>query len=76
MRTVLKLPIYVEIETDNIDRKKVTDNVKSLLYPLIIDYLAKARFRSSILGQLKTKLSVNNLDVKLLTELDLFTERN
>jgi len=75
MKTVLKLPLYVEVETDNIDRKKVTDNVRSILYPQILSYLAKASFRKNILEKLRTTLSVDNLDVKLLTELELFTER-
>jgi hypothetical protein len=75
MKTVLKYPIYVEIESDNIDRKIITDTSNSVLYPALIQYLSNAKFRKEILVQFKEVSKVANLDIKLLTEIDLFRNR-
>lgn len=76
MRTVLKFPVYVEIESDNVDRKIITDAANSVLYPSLIQYLSNAKYRSEVLEQFRMASGVNNLDVKLLTEIDLFRDRN
>jgi len=75
MRTVLKFPIYVEIDSDNVDRKIISDAANQILYPSLIRYLAEARFRSKVLEQFRLTTKVDNLDIKLLTEIDLFRER-
>jgi len=76
MKTVIKFPIYVEIETDNVDRKLVSDAANSVLYPSLLKYLSSAKYRSDILKEFREVAKVTTLDVKLLTEVDLFRDRN
>lgn len=76
MKTIIKFPIYVEIETDNVDRKLVSDAANSVLYPSLLKYLSSAKYRSEILKEFRDVAKVTTLDVKLLTEVDLFRERN
>lgn len=76
MKTVIKFPIYVEIESDNVDRRQVTEAAKTVLYPSLLKYLSSAKYRSSILKEFRDAANVNTLDVKLLTEIDLFRERS
>lgn len=75
MKTILKFPIYVEIDSDNVDRKIITDAAHSVLYPALLKYLSNAKYKSEILKQFREQTKVANLDVKLLTEIDLFRER-
>jgi len=75
MKTVLKFPIYVEIESDNVDRKVITDAANQILYPSLLSYLANARYRSKVLMEFREATKVDLLDIKLLTEIDLFKER-
>lgn len=72
MKTVLKFPLYVEIETDNVDRKRVTDAANQILYPNLLSYLSDAKFRSNVQKQFREVAMVDNAHIKLLTELDLF----
>lgn len=72
MKTVLKFPLYVEIETDNVDRKRVTDAANQILYPNLLSYLSDAKFRSNVQRQFREVAMVDNAHIKLLTELDLF----
>lgn len=75
MKTVLKFPIYVEIVCDNVDRKVVTDAANHVLYPQLLKYLSEAKYRREVMDQFRLETKVNNLDIKLLTEIDLFRER-
>jgi len=75
MRTVLKFPIYVEIDTDNIDRKIVTDAANQILYPALLGFLGDAKYQRQVLDQFRKATMVTNLTVKLLTEIDLFRDR-
>jgi len=70
MIVVLKFPVYIEIETDNKDRKLVTDGAREILYPELIRYLADARYQKNVLKQL-SKVTGGPVDVKVLTEVDL-----
>jgi len=76
MVTVLKFPVYVEITSDNIDRKVISDGANSILYPHFVSYLGNAKFRSKILEQFRESTKVKNLDIKILTEIDLFKNRS
>lgn len=38
MITVLKVPIYLKVETDNIDRSKVTRLTQQIVIPLLIKH--------------------------------------
>lgn len=75
MITVIKFPIYVEIESDNVDRKLVTDAANQILYPNLIRYLSDAKYQSRTVKEFRESAKCNNVSVKLLTELDLFKDR-
>lgn len=75
MKTIIKFPIYVEITSDNIDRKIVSDAANQIFYPHLLQYLSSAKYRSSVLEEFRKATKVTNLDVKLLTEIDLFHNR-
>lgn len=75
MITILKYPIYVEIESDNIDRRIITEASNTILHPALIEYLSNAKFRKEVLERFRIEAKVGNLDVKLLTEIDLFKRR-
>jgi len=72
MKTILKFPVYVEILTDNVDRKIVSDAATQILYPALIQYVGSAAIRTRILGDIKEATKLSNLDIKFLTEMDLF----
>lgn len=73
MNTILKFPIYVQIETENIDRGRVSKVSKEILYPQLLEYLGKAGIRSKILDTLSKELH-STVSVSLLTELDLINK--
>lgn len=75
MITVIKFPIYVEIESDNVDRKSVTDAANQILYPNLLKYLSDAKYQRETVRQFRETAKCNNVSVKLLTELDLFKDR-
>ena len=75
MKTILKLPIYVEIETDNVDRARVTSAANQILYKCLLEYLSGAQYTRSNLKEFREAAGVDNVSVKLLTELDLFKEK-
>jgi len=76
MVTVLKFPIYIEITSDNVDRKVISDAATQILYPQLLKYFSNAKYRMSVLDEFRDATKVDSLDVKLLTEFDLFKERN
>lgn len=75
MITVIKFPIYVEIESDNVDRKLVTDAANQILYPNLLRYLSDAKYQSKTVKEFRESAKCNSVSVKLLTELDLFKDR-
>lgn len=70
MKTILKFPVYIEIDTDNVDRARVSSLSKEVLYPLLLNYLASARVRKDVLGKMSEELK-SPVSVQILTELDL-----
>lgn len=70
MTTVIKFPVYIEVVSESRDRKQVSDATREILYPVLLRFLADAKFHKKILGQLH---SVTNgpVDVRILTEIDL-----
>jgi len=70
MVTILKFPIYVRIETDNIDRSLVSRVAREKLYPQLLEYLASAKYKKGVL-ELLSQLIHSPVDVSLLTDLDL-----
>lgn len=75
MKTILKFPVYVEIDTDNVDRAKVTSAANKILYPQLLSYAGNTSFRRSIMKEFKDAAGVDFAEIKLLTEVDLFKDR-
>lgn len=76
MKTVLRLPIYIEVVTDNVDRKLVSDQVNQILFPHVFEFLSNAEFRKKHLVEIRENLEVETFQVRFLTEHDLFTDRD
>lgn len=75
MITVIKFPIYVEIESDNVDRKLVTDAANQILYPNLLQYLSDAKYERKTVKEFRESAKCTRVSVKILTELDLFKDR-
>lgn len=76
MVTILKFPIYVELTTDNgVDRRMLTEMSNSILYPELLRYLGNAKYRSNIILKMKEVSGIHNLEVQLLTEIELLQDR-
>lgn len=71
MKTILKFPIYVEIDSDNVDRKRVSDAAHEILYPELLKYISSAKVRRDILERMTVNARLTNLDIRFLTEIDL-----
>jgi hypothetical protein len=76
MKTILKFPVYVEIDSDNVDRRMVTEAANRILYPNLLNFLGNAKYRSGVLKEFRDAAQITNADVKLLTEIDLFKDRS
>jgi len=74
--TVIKFPIYVEIESDNVDRKRVSDAANQVLHPNLLNFLSDAKFKKLTIEEFRKAIQCDNVSVKLLTEIDLFRERH
>lgn len=70
MVTILKFPVYVRIETDNIDRSLVSKVAREKLYPELLEYLASAKYRKGVIESL-SRLIHSPVDVSLMTDFDL-----
>lgn len=70
MITILKFPIYVQVESDNIGRDIVSRFSKEILYPELLSFLADAKYKKKILEKLSQNLG-GPVSVSLLTEIDL-----
>jgi len=71
MRTVLKVPIYVMVETEkNLDRAVISRVANTLIFPLIQEYLAKAKFSKTEKEEFVKALG-SHAEFSFQTELDL-----
>jgi len=72
MKTIIKFPIYIEIESENVDRKIITEAANSFLYPRLIEYLSSKRIRFSHLREFRKITGQPDAAVRLFTENNLF----
>jgi hypothetical protein len=73
MITILKFPVYVQIETGNMDRSRVSSFSKEKLHPLLLQYLASAGIKKTVLDEFSREFG-SPVSVTLLTELDLINK--
>jgi hypothetical protein len=69
----LKFPVYVQVETENVDRGMVSKVVKEILHPQLLQYLGKASIKKAVLDQMTLQLR-SPISVSLLTEIDLLNK--
>lgn len=74
MVTILKFPVYVEIETGNVDRGVVTRSAQEILLPQLLSYLSSGKYKTSVLAQFSKAIG-SPANVTLLTELELLRDR-
>jgi len=70
----LKFPVYVEIDTGNVDRAVVTRAANEILFPHLLRYLSSGKYRKEVLGQFSEAIG-SPADVQLLTEIELLRDR-
>jgi len=56
MKLFLKFPVYAKIDSDCMDRAKVSKIVEEILYPQLKDFLLKAKIRSSVSDEISAKI--------------------
>jgi hypothetical protein len=74
MKVVLKFPVYVSIETDNVDRAKVSKAAREILYPEIVKFVAKQSFNNSVIRKFRGFAEVPEAKIKFLSEYDLIQQ--
>lgn len=71
MVVILKFPVYLKVSVEgNQPRDEVSAAARKVLSPHLSDYLAKARFKSMVLGELSNAVGAN-VEVVTLSEEDL-----
>lgn len=73
MITVIKQPVYLSIETDNVDRALVSKATREVLYPQLIKFLSNAKFRSEVMREFNEIVKTPST-VKILTEFDVMNK--
>lgn len=64
----MKFPVYVLIESDNVDRNAVTVAAGRILKKALYDFLSNAKFSKRVLQEFKDSATVSEASVQLLTE--------
>ena len=77
MVTILKIPLYLEVESEPQDRAKVTKTIQTLVIPLIIKHI-KAKgllgsFDRSDISRIKGE--IGDIDIKLLSDTEAMAGR-
>lgn len=71
MKTILKVPVYVEIDSDgNVDRSLVTKAASDIVMPEIMNYLSQGRFKSNVLRAMNIAVGVP-VDIHFLSQIDV-----
>lgn len=71
MKTILKVPVYVEIDSDgNVDRSLVTKAANDIVMPEIMKYLSQGRFKSNVLRAMNIAVGVP-VDIHFLSQIDV-----
>lgn len=74
MITILKFPVYVEIDSGNIDRSLVSKKANEILLPNLLKYLSSGKYRSAVVREFSEAIG-SPANVTLLTEIDLLRDR-
>lgn len=68
MRTVLKFPVYVIIDSDNVDRNRLTVAASKILKPSLYEFLSDAKYSKRIWSNFKEQAGVENASISIMTE--------
>lgn len=75
MKTIMKLPLYIEVETgSNVDRSVVSKAASDILIPEIVKYLSQGKFKTQVLNEVSGRIGVP-ADVQILTQIDVLHNR-
>jgi hypothetical protein len=78
MKTVMRIPIYLEIETDNIERSKVTKAFNDMILPEILKHFTtfgnRMNFDQREILYLQT--TIGPFSCKILSEIDALVKKN
>lgn len=78
MITILKVPIYLSVETDNIDRFKVTSSMQKIIIPQLVRILASYGNKLTFNAEEKAILQkeIGSFHCKMLTDVEAMTKRD
>lgn len=70
MITILKIPLYLEVESEPQDRAKVTKCIQTMLIPLIIKHIKAKGLVGSFdrVDVSRIKNEIGDIDIKLLSD--------
>lgn len=72
MITILRFPVYVQIETGSVDRAMVSKEAKKILYPILLEFLhRKAKYKRQYLDELSKSLGGTPVSVVYLADLEM-----
>lgn len=71
MKTILKFPVYVLIESENIDRSLVSKEANRTLLPELITFIREsAEYKNSVRKEFEKSIG-SKVTIKWITEVDL-----
>lgn len=73
MKTIIKIPIYLEIESEAIDRRLISTEARRVLQPHVIKYLQGGDFRNSVLAEYRKAILQKSAKVRIVSELELLS---
>lgn len=75
MKTVLKHVVYLEIDSENCDRKLLSQSVQSLFFPEVVPYLQGGGIKHSIKKKIAETCMIPVPKFKFLGDRDLFKQK-
>lgn len=77
MRTVLKIPLYLSVETENIDRLRVTSAMQKEIIPQIVRLLASVGNKISFSQEESQSLQkqIGPFDCQILTDIEAMAKK-
>lgn len=75
MKTVLKHVVYLEIDSENCDRKLLSQTVQSLFFPELVPYLQRGDIKPSIVRKISELCKIPEPKFTFLDDRDLFKQK-
>lgn len=77
MITILKIPIYLSVETENIDRLKVTSSMQKVIIPQLIKLLASYGNKLAFTEEevIRLRKEIGTFRCKMLTDVEAMARK-